>query len=163
MSKFCIKCGNKLKLKTIDDREQFACTAQSCDYVLWDNPVPVVTAIIEYENDIILVRNSGWPEKMYGLVSGFLEKGETPEEGIIREIKEEIGLDGEIQEFLGVYSFFQMNQILIAYHISAKGDIKTNEEIAEIKKISVEKVRPWAVGTGVIVKDWLEKRKEGFK
>ena len=34
----------------------------------------------------------GWPEKWFGLVSGFLERGETPEEGMRRELAEELAL-----------------------------------------------------------------------
>ena len=59
----------------------------SCDYVFWNNPTPVVAAIIELNDTIILVRNKGWPEKMYGLITGFLEKGEPPEAGILRELE----------------------------------------------------------------------------
>ena len=46
-----------------------------------------------------------------------MEAGESPEEGIAREIKEEIGLDCEVGSLLGVYEFIQMNQIIIAFDV----------------------------------------------
>lgn len=147
-----------LESKSMNGRQYLCCSSSVCDYVFWDNPVPVVTAIVEYEGQILLARNSAWPENMFGLNTGFLEKGETPEHAIIREIKEELNLDAEIISFLGLYSFFPKNQILIAYHVQARGTIQTNEEIAEIKLVPFEKLKPWPFGTGLIVKDYIERR-----
>ena len=75
--KFCPECGSDLAEREIDGMARLACTSPECPYVFWDNPVPVVAAIVEHSGEVILVRNAGWPEKMFGLVSGFLEKGET--------------------------------------------------------------------------------------
>ena len=126
----------------------------------WDNPTPVVAAIVENEGDIILVRNVGWPEKMYGLITGFLEKGETPEESILREVNEELGLSGEIEEFIGNYSFFEMNQLLLVYHVVTSGEIRLGSELKAFKRIRPENLRPWQFGTGLAVRDWLEAREE---
>ena len=95
------------------------CTSASCDYVFWNNPTPVA-AIVELDDAIVLVRNKGWPEKMYWLITGFLEKGETPA-GILREIREELGLEGKAVNFIGYYSFFEMNQLILAFHVQARG------------------------------------------
>ena len=155
--KFCPLCGNRLSLKDINGKELLSCSSGSCDYVFWNNPVPVVTAIIEHEGNILLARNRTWPEKLFGLNTGFLEKDETPEQGIVREIKEELNLDAEIIDFIGVYSFFPMNQLLIAFHVRAHGTIRMNEEIAEIRHVPVEKLKAWPFGTGLVVQGFLEK------
>jgi NADH pyrophosphatase NudC (nudix superfamily) len=126
--------------------------------VFWDNPIPVVAALVEREGIVILVRNKTWPQRMYGLVAGFLEKGETPEFGVLREVKEELGLDGRIVDFIGVYSFFEINQLILAFHVQARGQIVLGEELAEIKMVPPQKLRPWSFGTGHAVRDWLEKR-----
>jgi ADP-ribose pyrophosphatase YjhB (NUDIX family) len=107
--KFCPKCGGDLKSAEIDGRSRLGCSSQTCDYVFWDNPTPVVAALVEREGIVVLVRNKEWPQKIYGLVSGFLEKNETPESGILREVKEELGLNGQIDDFIGCYSFFELN------------------------------------------------------
>jgi NADH pyrophosphatase NudC (nudix superfamily) len=106
------------------------------------------------------VRNKTWPEKFLGLVTGFLEKGETPEQAIQREVKEELGLEGGIAGFVGYYSFFQMNQIILTFHVRATGAVTLGDEIAEYKLLSPDRVRPWNFGTGLAVRDWLEKRKK---
>lgn len=80
---FCGQCGQLLKTAVIDGRERQVCSG-NCRYVIWGHPVPVVTAIVELNDTfVVLVRNKGWPEGLFGLVSGFLESGETPEQGIL--------------------------------------------------------------------------------
>lgn len=157
--KYCPKCGKELILAEVDYRERQKCGSPSCDYVFWDNPTPVIAAIVEFDGSVILVRNKEWPEKIYGLVSGFLEKGETPEDGILREVKEELGLEGKIAGLVGYYPFFEMNQIIFAFHVKAKGEIVIGEELADIRLIDPGRLRPWPFGTGPAIRDWLDARK----
>ncbi len=157
---FCPKCGNPLETVQLNHRERLVCS-ERCGYVYWNNPLPVVGAIVEYDNDtVILVQNKGWPAEWFGIVSGFLEKGESPEEAVLREVKEEIGLDAEMVEQVGVYSFFQRNELIIAYHVRATGEIRMDEnELQAYKVVPIHKLRPWPFGTGIAVKEWLANRK----
>src|SRR5262245_5236726 len=97
----------------IDGCVRLACSSR-CGYVFYGNPTPVVAAIVERDGAVVLVRNKGWPESWFGLVTGFLERGETPEQGVLREVKEELGLAGDVGELVGVYAFIERNQIIIA-------------------------------------------------
>jgi NAD+ diphosphatase len=156
--KYCPVCGKDLAKNTVDGKAVLSCTSSNCDYIFWDNPLPVVAAIVEMDGNVLLARNKGWPEKMFGLITGFLEKGETPETAVKREVKEELGLDAEIAELVGVYSFFERNELIIAYQVSAAGEIKLGDELAEIKSVPAAKLKPWPFGTGHAVRDWLERR-----
>lgn len=155
---YCPKCGGELIQAQVENKERLKCAAETCGYVLWDNPTPVVAAIVEYGEAVILVRQKGWPEKWHGLVTGFLEKGETPEEAIQRELREELGLEGEIIDFVGYYSFFQLNQLILAFHLQAQGEILLGEELESYKLIPPDKLRPWSLGTGPALRDWLTAR-----
>lgn len=136
------------------------CLEDTCDFVLYENPTPVVAAVIEYrDGNVLLAHNSKWPPKIFALVTGFLEKHEHPDEAVLREVKEEVGLDGEIRGFLGHYAFKKMNQLIIAYHIYADGEVELNDpEIDEVKIIPFEKVRTWPTGTGKALKKFLESK-----
>lgn len=157
--KFCSYCGTQLALKNIGEKERLACQREDCSYVFWDNPLPVVAALIEYDGKVLLARNKAWPEKIFALITGFLEKGETPEAAIEREIREELNLDVKAVSLIGLYAFFEQNQLIIAYHVVCSGSITLGDELAETKLIPAEKLRPWPFGTGLAVRDWLEKRK----
>lgn len=156
--RYCPQCGTELESRTIDDKPRKACPDESCGYVFWNNPTPIVAAIVEHEQDIILVQNKGWPSTWFGLVSGFLEAGESPEEGMLREVKEEVGLEGEITSFVGLYPFAKMNQLIVAYHVRATGTVELGDELESVKRVPVEKLKPWPFGTGLAVRDWLAAR-----
>ncbi|HUR40418.1 MAG TPA: NUDIX domain-containing protein [Verrucomicrobiae bacterium] len=156
--KFCPRCTQPLEHVTYDGVQRDKCPDTTCGFVHWNNPVPVVAAIIEHEGKVLLARNALWPAKFFGLVTGFLEKDETPEVGVLREVKEEVGLDGVLKGFVGHYGFSQMNQLIIAFHVEARGPITLNEEIAEVKLLEPKDVRPWPSGTGHAMRDWLVAR-----
>lgn len=156
-----MRCGATLSPKTVSGIERLVCP--SCGWIHYDNPTPVVAAIVEYHGDVILVRNHGWPEKWLGLVTGFLEKEETPEEGVLRELEEELGLKGEVISLVGLYPFPQRNELIIAYHVRADGEIALGEELEAYKKIHPEKLKPWPFGTGHAVRDWLASREASIQ
>ena len=156
--KYCPKCAHELINAKVDGVDRLKCSSPDCTYIFWDNPLPVVAAVVEHQEAVILVRQKGWPEKWHGLVTGFLEKGETPEDAILRELAEELGLEGEIVSFIGYYTFYRMNQLILAFHIQAHGEIELGDELESFKRIPPEKLRPWPIGTGPALKDWLAAR-----
>lgn len=156
---FCPQCGAGLVEREMGGLERKVCPAPDCGYVYWNNPIPVVAAIVEVDDCVLLGRNREWPEKMFGLITGFLEAGETPENGVVREVKEELGLDAQLQEMVGIYSSFEQNQIIFAYHLCAEGEPVLGEELAEYKAVPIKKLRPWPFATGLAVRDWLQKRR----
>ena len=159
--KFCPECSGILTSRLLDEHHRMVCVNSTCGYVYWDSPIPVVAALVQHQNKILLARNTLWPQGLYSLITGYLEKMETTESAVIREVKEELGLDGERMEFIGCFSLFEMNQIIIAYWVSATGDIRLGDEIADIKALSVEELKSWKFGhfvlTSAIVDQWLGK------
>jgi ADP-ribose pyrophosphatase YjhB (NUDIX family) len=156
--KFCPRCARPLVDGEVAGRVRRHCADSECGYVFYDNPLPVVAALVEHEGDVILVRNKGWPEGWFGLVSGFLERGESPEAGALREVKEEIGLDGEIEALIGVYEFTQRNEVIVAYHVRGRGTLVIGDELEAVKRVPPHKLRAWPFGTGNAVRDWLARR-----
>lgn len=68
----------------------------------------VVNGVVIFENKILLVKRGIEPAKgQWALPGGYLDWDETAEEGVLREVREEAGVKGEIVEFLGVYSSAQ--------------------------------------------------------
>jgi NAD+ diphosphatase len=154
--KFCPQCAQPLQERELDGVPRHACVDSACAYVHWDNPVPVVAAVVEHEGEIILARNKAWPVPFYALITGFLEKSDpSPEEAIEREVMEELGLQAQGTHFIGHYAFARQNQIIIAYHVPATGVITLNEELVDYKRIAPAKARYWPSSTGFALRDWL--------
>lgn len=158
--RFCPRCAAPLTERSLDEAQRSVCS-DGCGFVNYDNPVPVVAAVVEHEGLIVLARNRAWPETWYALIAGFLERGETPEQAVLREVREELGLDATAATLIGVYAFPRMNQLIIAYHVAASGTITLNEELVDYRRIEPAKCRTWAQGTGLALRDWLRSR--GFE
>jgi len=160
---FCPNCATPLQLLSeIEDggpKTRLRCPA--CAWTHWNNPTPVLAAIIEMtdcEGRILLARNAAWPGRMFALITGFMEAGETPEDGIAREVFEETGLRVEQIRLVGVYDFQRMNQVIIAYHAVARGEVVLSPELAEYKLFRPEDLKCWPAGTGYALADWLTAR-----
>ena len=160
---FCADCAQPLALVTrCEDggpKERLCCAA--CGYTHWNNPTPVLAAVVECtdrDGHVLLARNAAWPGRMFALITGFMEAGETPEEGIAREVKEETSLLVQNIALIGVYDFQRMNQVIVAYHVQAAGDVVLSPELAEYKLFAPADIRCWRAGTGYALADWLRAR-----
>lgn len=158
--RFCPQCAQPLESIPIGGVPRLGCVTPRCGFVHWDNPTPVVAAIVEYQGKVVLARNAAWPVNWYALITGFLERDEDPRDGVMREVKEELGLDAQGATFLGHYEFRRQNQILLAYHVPATGTIRLNEELVDYKLEALDQAQYWEAGTGYALRDWL--RSKGF-
>jgi NADH pyrophosphatase NudC (nudix superfamily) len=154
--RFCPRCATALERREHADRERNLCPV--CAWVHWDNPLPVLAALVEYEGKILLARNAAWADRIFALITGFMERGETPEEGVARELKEETNLDVERASLIGVYEFTRKNEVIIAYHVEASGTVQLGEELVDYRLVPPEKLRPWRMGTGLAMADWMRAR-----
>jgi NADH pyrophosphatase NudC (nudix superfamily) len=158
--RFCPQCATPLELLTQaedgGDKERLRCAA--CGYTHWNNPTPVLAAIIEYQGKVLLAQNAAWPGKMFALITGFMEAGETPQGGMAREIEEETSLKTSALNLIGVYDFQRMNQIIIAYHAVCQGEVKLSPELVDYRLFALEDVKCWRAGTGQALADWLRRR-----
>jgi NADH pyrophosphatase NudC (nudix superfamily) len=155
---YCPQCGESLATTTHEGDQRLACPDEECGFVHFDNPTPVVAAIVERDGRVVLVQNEEWPDDWYALVSGFLESGEGPEEGMLREIREEIHLEADIQSLVGVYPFEMMNQLLVVYHVTVDGEPEVGDELSDLREVPIDEVEPWEAGTGPALAEWLEER-----
>ncbi len=154
--RFCPSCATPLETRETGGRTRAACP--QCHFTHWNNPLPVLAALVEYEGQILLARNVAWRNGMFALITGFLEADETPEQGMARELKEETNLDVDRITLIGVYEFMRKNELIIAYHVEASGTIELNEELAEFRLVAPHRLRPWRAGTGYAMADWMRAR-----
>ncbi|WP_238547946.1 NAD(+) diphosphatase [Meridianimarinicoccus roseus] len=85
---FCAKCGAaSLPAQAGWQRDCPACGAHH-----FPRTDPVVIMLVTRGNAVLMGRSPGWPEKMYSLLAGFVEPGETLEAAVRREVFEEAGV-----------------------------------------------------------------------
>jgi NADH pyrophosphatase NudC (nudix superfamily) len=150
-------CATELQLITQEEdggpKARMRCVV--CQWTHWNNPTPVLAGIVQVGDKVLLARNAAWTGRRFALITGFMEAGETPEEGIAREIKEETNLEVQALKLVGVYDFKRMNQVIIAYHAHAVGEVSLSPELAEYKMYAPEELICWPAVTGHALADWL--------
>lgn len=164
--RFCAHCATPLRLLEVaeDSGPKTRLRCPACGYTHWNNPTPVLAAVIELtdrDGQLLLARNAAWSGKFFGLVTGFMEAGESPQQGVAREVAEETSLGVDALSIIGVYDFQRMNQVIIAYHAQAHGEIVLSPELADYRLFRPDAVRCWRAGTGYALADWLRGR--GFE
>lgn len=80
-TKFCVNCATPLQwIVTAEDSgdvNRLRCPA--CGWTHWGNPTPVLAAVVENDDgQVLLARNALWQEGVFGLITGFMEAGESP-------------------------------------------------------------------------------------
>jgi NADH pyrophosphatase NudC (nudix superfamily) len=129
---FCLKCGAAMVKKEVDGEARTACP--SCDYVFWNNPVPIAGTIVTQGEGILLVQRQIDPPDRYALVAGYLEEHESAEEAAVREVKEETNLEVVVQSIVGVYSCraVRLNAIFIVQHAEVvEGELHLSSELRD--------------------------------
>lgn len=137
--KFCPNCKNSLVHKFIDGRNRPACP--ECGFIYWSNPKPTVSLIINKNDEILMVQRAKEPLLGYWcLPGGFLEYEETPENGLKREAKEELGIKVILEKLIGVYQIDNDPRGIhldIIYSGKTDNEPKPNEELKDCKYYNI--------------------------
>lgn len=97
-----------------DNRDRLVCG--DCGWIHYENPRVIVGAVVRHGDQILFCRRAIRPRYGYWTVpGGFMELGESPEEGAAREVYEEAGASVAINGLLGVYAVPRIGQVHLIY------------------------------------------------
>lgn len=113
--KHCPSCRSPLAEREIDEKVRLACT--HCTFVYWNNPLPVAAAIVPHKSGgIVMVKRGVEPRKgSWCLPAGFMEVGETPEQGAARESGEEAKIAIEVERLIYTFAPPKTPQVLLFF------------------------------------------------
>lgn len=90
---YCPFCKGNLETKKTQPDGTLRQICQECGYVFYQNPSPTVSAIIEKDDQLLLIKRKFEPNKgCWDLPGGFVEIGQNLEDALASEVKEEIGI-----------------------------------------------------------------------
>ena len=142
--KFCPTCAEPIALMVPpdDDRERFVCAA--CDTIHYQNPRMIVGCLVTYQDAIMLCRRAIEPRSgLWTLPAGFMENGETAEEGALRETWEEARARPELKHLHTVYSIPHINQVYLIYRAELQApEFAPGPESLEVELFSMNAL-PW--------------------
>lgn len=128
---------------------------------LWHKPWVAVDAVILMDGKLVLVRRGKEPAKgRWALPGGFLEYGESTEEGVVREVQEETGLNTLSMRLVNVYSDPERDPrgqvISIVYLMKVVSeDIAPGDDASEVEAFPLDRLPPLAFDHASIIKDAL--------
>ena len=141
--RFCPACGRPVEPRTLeaDHRPRLVCAE---GHVTWRNPRIVVGTLPVRDGRLYLARRAIEPALgQWGNPSGFLELGESTQEGARRETEEETQLRVEIGRLIGVYSRPHAGVVTIVYEASVVGGVpKPAAESSEVRDFGPDEI-PW--------------------
>jgi mutator protein MutT len=115
-----------------------------------DQPLIGVGAVVLKENKILLEKRQNDPGKgKWSIPGGLVELGESVEQTVIREVKEETNLDVEKPEHIGVVDKVDLDEngkvryhfVIIDYFVKLKGgDLRASSDAAELKWVAVDEI-----------------------
>lgn len=121
-------------------------------------PSVTVDGVIIKNGKVLLIKRKNEPFKgRWALPGGFVEYGETVEEAVLREVKEETGMDAKIKKLVGVYSSPDRDPrghtISIAFLMEAKGEAIAGDDATEARFFDLKKLPPLAFDHAKIIED----------
>jgi len=137
---YCGKCG----ILTENMEDEMAKICPECGFINYTRISPaVITAIIK-NGKILMAKHSYGLKNRYALVAGFIEAGETLEEGVKREIMEEVGLKVKNIKYFGSQPWPFPNSLMIGFTADYEsGEIKVDgKEIIDAKWFAIDEVTP---------------------
>ena len=109
--RFCGRCGGETE--PVPGELAKRCTR--CGMLHYPRLSPAIIVLVRDGGRVLLARSPGFPEGMYSVLAGFVEPGESMEEGIRREVREEVGIEVTNLQYFGSQPWPFPNSLMIGF------------------------------------------------
>jgi NAD+ diphosphatase len=136
--RFCSRCGTP----TQDKFGERAKECQACGFVAYPRVSPAMMVLVTRGRELLLARAHRFPAGMFSALAGFVEPGETIEDCIRREVREEVGVEVDSIAYFASQSWAFPHSLMIAFTAEyAGGELRPDEiEIAEVRWFAYDAV-----------------------
>jgi NAD+ diphosphatase len=159
-SRYCGACGEE----TEDVAGERARKCPSCSLLLFPRLAPAVITLVERDEDgrALLARGAQFPLPMYSCLAGFVEPGETLEQAVVREVREEVGIEVGDVRYWGSQPWPFPHSLMIGFSARwVSGDLVLDErEIADAGWYAADELPMVPPGMSIarrIIDDWVER------
>ena len=149
--RYCGRCGGVNEEHPADRAKR--CGA--CGLVVYPRLSPSIIVLVRKADHMLLARNAAWPARMFSTLAGFVEPGESIEQTVHREVREEVGINVDNLRYLGSQSWPFPNSLMLGFHADYAGGeiVCADDEIAEARWFHYREL-PNVPG-GVAISRWL--------
>lgn len=134
--RYCGRCGTP----TRDKEGERAKQCPACGYVAYPRISPAMMVLVTREREVLLARANRFANAMYSALAGFVEAGESIEDCVHREVREEVGIEVSDLQYFASQSWSFPHSLMIAYTARyAGGDLLPDPtEIADVRWFGVD-------------------------
>ena len=144
--RFCMQCATRLTAH----RGHGVKECRRCGWAYWNNPKPSASVMIVEARKILLARRAVSPYRGYwDAIGGFIEPGESAEQAIKREVREELGVDVKLDGFLGTFAgtygrggIATLDVCYIGRLADDAAKIRVNDDVASVAWIPINRLPP---------------------
>ena len=158
---FCQRCGSALELRPVEQRLRPSCL--TCGAVVFQDPKIVVAALVVMDREVVLVkRGPGVGEGKWSFPAGYVDRGETLQDAVVRETREEIGVEVRTMNLVGLYSRKNDPIVLAIYEANViRGEVAPCGEVLDAAWFPVDDLPPLAFSRDAsIIAKWVDAHPE---
>jgi NAD+ diphosphatase len=138
--RFCNRCGSPTSSE--EAGHVMGCTNPSCAAKHFPRTDPATIMLVHNGDYCLLGRQSSWPEGMYSTLAGFVEPGESLEEAVFREVKEESGVEVQNIQYFGSQPWPFPQSLMFGFIAEAvTNEITRGAELEDVRWFHVSEAR----------------------
>ena len=127
-NQFCGQCGTPLTTKVTERAKE----CPHCGLLHFPRLSPAIIVLVERGRELLLARSRHFLSGMYSVLAGFVEPGESLEQAVVREVREEVGLTIKDIRYFGSQNWPFPHSLMIGFTATyAGGEISLNDEEIE--------------------------------
>lgn len=135
-NQFCGRCGSQTENK----EKERAKVCPECGLTTYPRISPAIIVLVQRGTEILLARSWRHPPDLYSVLAGFVEPGESLEQAVVREVREEVGVEIADIRYFGSQPWPFPNSLMIAFtcHYKSGEIILEEEEMLEAGWYSID-------------------------
>ncbi len=144
--RYCANCGHATEVVEAG----YSRTCPNCGASHFPRTDPVVIMLVEHDGSLLLGRRAGWPGRRYSVLAGFVSPGESAEEAVVREVREESGVVAYDPRFVASQPWPFPASLMLGFNARSDGGepVARDGELAEVAWFSRDRVSAAAAGEG---------------